>query len=138
MNDTLSTIFGLLGGLAVFIFGMNLMSESLQKVAGDKMKSVLQVLTRNRVMGVLAGALVTAYVRKIENYCTVHCFSEKSGIVKGGCTAFFIIMMLGSKGILSEYFAFYREKVANICGFMYIVFWLNKKTFWMRHHFNDV
>ena len=34
----MATVFGLLGGLALFIFGMNMMSESLQKVAGDKMK----------------------------------------------------------------------------------------------------
>lgn len=59
----MATIFGLLGGLALFIFGMNMMSESLQKVAGDKMKKVLSVLTRNAVCGMLAGALVTAVLQ---------------------------------------------------------------------------
>ncbi|MBQ5585748.1 MAG: Na/Pi cotransporter family protein, partial [Selenomonadaceae bacterium] len=39
--------FGLLGGLAVFIYGMNMMSECLQKAAGEKMKSILAMLTRN-------------------------------------------------------------------------------------------
>lgn len=47
------------GGLSLFIFGMNLMSESLQKVAGQRMKAVLGALTKNPVLGVLAGALVT-------------------------------------------------------------------------------
>lgn len=59
----MATVFGLLGGLALFIFGMNMMSESLQKVAGDKMKKVLAVLTRNAVCGMLAGALVTAVLQ---------------------------------------------------------------------------
>lgn len=40
MKDTLQILFGLLGGLAVFIFGMNMMSECLQKAAGEKMKSI--------------------------------------------------------------------------------------------------
>ena len=56
-------VSGLLGGLAVFIYGMNLMSESLQKAAGEKMKSILALLTKNRIMGVIAGALVTAVLQ---------------------------------------------------------------------------
>ena len=63
MNTTLETIFGLLGGLAIFIFGMNMMSECLQKAAGDKMKKILGILTKNPVMGVLAGALATAVLQ---------------------------------------------------------------------------
>lgn len=59
----MNIIFGLLGGLAVFIYGMNLMSECLQKAAGERMKSILAMLTKNRVLGVLAGALVTAVLQ---------------------------------------------------------------------------
>ncbi len=53
MNAPMETVFGLLGGLAVFLFGMNMMSESLQKAAGAKMKSILSMLTSNPVLGVL-------------------------------------------------------------------------------------
>lgn len=63
MNDTIKIIFGLFGGLAIFIFGMNMMSECLQKVAGDKMKKILSMLTRNPVLGVLAGAVTTAVLQ---------------------------------------------------------------------------
>jgi len=63
MKDTLQILFGLLGGLAVFIFGMNMMSEYLQKAAGEKMKGILALLTKNPVMGVLAGALTTAVLQ---------------------------------------------------------------------------
>lgn len=63
MKEVLQTIFGLLGGLAVFIFGMNMMSECLQKVAGEKMKKILALLTKNPVLGVIAGALTTAVLQ---------------------------------------------------------------------------
>lgn len=63
MDEKLQIIFGLLGGLAVFIYGMNMMSECLQKAAGERMKNILSMLTRNPVMGALAGALVTAVLQ---------------------------------------------------------------------------
>lgn len=62
-SEWMEVIFGLAGGLALFLFGMNTMSSSLQKVAGDKMKTVLQVLTKNPVVGAIAGALVTAVLQ---------------------------------------------------------------------------
>ena len=40
MNETLQTVFGLLGGLAIFLYGMNKMSDALQKAAGDRMKRI--------------------------------------------------------------------------------------------------
>ncbi|MGN0324432.1 MAG: Na/Pi cotransporter family protein [Oliverpabstia sp.] len=63
MNGTLEIIFGLLGGLAVFIFGMNMMSDCLQKAAGERMKSILALLTKNPILGVIAGALTTAVLQ---------------------------------------------------------------------------
>lgn len=63
MNDTMKVLFGLFGGLAIFIFGMNMMSECLQKVAGDKMKKILSMLTKNPLLGALAGAVTTAVLQ---------------------------------------------------------------------------
>lgn len=63
MNSTFEVILGLLGGLAVFLFGMNMMSDCLQKAAGDKMRTILGMLTKNPVLGVLAGALTTAVLQ---------------------------------------------------------------------------
>ena len=54
---------GLLGGLALFLFGMDLMSEALKSALGEKMKVVLAKLTKNRVSGALTGAFVTAIVQ---------------------------------------------------------------------------
>ena len=63
MNETINVIFGLVGGLALFLYGMNSMSDALQKAAGERMKKILGFLTKNPVMGVLAGALVTAVLQ---------------------------------------------------------------------------
>ncbi|MDO4503492.1 MAG: Na/Pi cotransporter family protein [Coriobacteriia bacterium] len=63
MSEIIQTVFGLLGGLAIFIYGMNMMSDYLQKVAGDRMKRILGALTRNAFMGVIAGALCTAVLQ---------------------------------------------------------------------------
>lgn len=63
MTEVVTTLFGLFGGLAVFLFGMNQMSEALQKAAGEKMRTILGILTKNPLMGALAGALVTAVLQ---------------------------------------------------------------------------
>lgn len=63
MDGNLKVIFGLVGGLSLFLFGMNSMSDALQKAAGEKMKKILGFLTKNPVMGALAGALVTAVLQ---------------------------------------------------------------------------
>lgn len=61
--DVRAIVFQITGGLAIFLLGMQLMSSSLQNVAGNRMKTILKALTTNRFMGVAAGALVTALVQ---------------------------------------------------------------------------
>lgn len=54
---------GVLGGLGLFLYGMNLMGTGLQKAAGDRLKKLIEVLTNNRFMGVLVGAGVTMIIQ---------------------------------------------------------------------------
>jgi phosphate:Na+ symporter len=56
-------IFGIMGGLALFLFGMGLMSDGLKKVAGQGLRSLLESLTKRRIIAVLIGALVTALIQ---------------------------------------------------------------------------
>ena len=56
-------IFGIAGGLGLFLFGMKIMSEGLQKVAGDRMRKILAALTNNRFIGTLVGLAVTAIIQ---------------------------------------------------------------------------
>ena len=57
------TIFKILGGLAMFLYGMNVMGDGLKKLGGSKLESILEKLTKNRIMGVLLGAVVTAIIQ---------------------------------------------------------------------------
>ena len=59
----LDILLGLLGGLALFLYGMQMTSSGLEAAAGDKMKSILERLTSNRFMGVLVGAIITAVIQ---------------------------------------------------------------------------
>lgn len=59
----ITTVFSFVGGLGMFLYGMNVMSEGLQKKAGDKLRGLLNFLTNNRFMGVVFGALITAVIQ---------------------------------------------------------------------------
>jgi len=63
MNYGLGDFLTLIGSLGLFLYGMKLMSEALQKVAGDKMRSILSAMTSNRVKGVMTGVLITALIQ---------------------------------------------------------------------------
>ena len=56
-------VVGLLGGLSLFLYGMERMSDALKNVAGEKMKDILGVLSNNRIMGLITGAIVTAVIQ---------------------------------------------------------------------------
>jgi len=56
-------VFGLVGGLGLFLFGMKYLSDGLQKVAGVKLRRILRSLTQNRIRGVTLGAVVTSIVQ---------------------------------------------------------------------------
>ena len=59
----LNIIIPFVGGLGMFIYGMQIMAQGLENAAGNKMKSLLEVLTKNKLMGVLLGAAITAVIQ---------------------------------------------------------------------------
>lgn len=61
--STLINIFSLVGSLALFLYGMKIMSEGLEKFAGDRLRSILGAMTKNRLMGVLTGVGITALIQ---------------------------------------------------------------------------
>lgn len=60
---SLNSFFTLLGGLGLFIYGMRLMGDGLEMAAGDRLRGLMELLTRNRLLGVLVGTLVTAIIQ---------------------------------------------------------------------------
>lgn len=61
--DYVNIIIPFLGGLGMFIYGMQIMAQGLENAAGNRMKALLEVLTRNKLMGVLLGAAITAVIQ---------------------------------------------------------------------------
>ena len=56
-------VIGIMGGLGLFLYGMNLMGEALEKAAGSKLKKIIELLTSNIFMGVIVGTIVTAIIQ---------------------------------------------------------------------------
>ena len=54
---------GIMGGLGLFLYGMTLMGDGLQKAAGSKLKRIIELLTSNVIMGVLVGMVVTMVIQ---------------------------------------------------------------------------
>ncbi|HZJ81041.1 MAG TPA: Na/Pi cotransporter family protein [Dysgonamonadaceae bacterium] len=63
MSYTFFNFLELVGSLGLFLYGMKIMSEGLQKIAGEQLRSILAAMTRNRVMGVFTGIMVTALIQ---------------------------------------------------------------------------
>lgn len=59
----IADVFSLLGGLALFLYGMQMMSGGLEAAAGNRMKQILEKLTANRFLGVIVGAVITAVIQ---------------------------------------------------------------------------
>ena len=60
---TIFSVFSLLGGLEFFIFGMNQMSASLERIAGPRMESIIDRMTKNRFAGLAMGCIITIAVQ---------------------------------------------------------------------------
>lgn len=63
MNYSILDFLGLLGAVGLFLYGMKVMSEGLQKVAGDRLRNILSAMTRNRFTGLLTGCAITALIQ---------------------------------------------------------------------------
>ena len=60
---TTDLVFGMIGGLGLFLYGMNLLSEGLQKITGDRIQKIIEFLTNKPIMGVVTGTLVTSIIQ---------------------------------------------------------------------------
>ena len=63
MDYSFIDFLALLGAVGLFLYGMKVMSEGLQKVAGNRLRAILSAMTRNRATGVLTGMVITALIQ---------------------------------------------------------------------------
>jgi len=81
MDQAIETIFGIIGGLGLFIYGMHRMTNGLQEVAGDRLKGIMETLTKNRLKAILVGAGVTAVIQSSSVTTTILVGLVNAGIV---------------------------------------------------------
>lgn len=63
MSYSILDLLCLLGAVGLFLYGMKVMSEGLQKAAGDRLRNILGAMTRNRLTGTMTGFLITALIQ---------------------------------------------------------------------------
>ena len=85
-NWVMLMVFGLLGGLGLFLLGMNMMSQGMMKSAGDKMRSILGSLTRNRIIALGLGTFVTMVIQSSSATTVMLISFVNSGLMKFGQT----------------------------------------------------
>ena len=77
-----SVFLGLMGGLALFLYGMQMTSTGLEAAAGDRMKNILERLTSNRFMGILVGVGITALIQSSSATTVMVVGFVNSGLMK--------------------------------------------------------
>ena len=82
----MTEVMGLLGGLALFLYGMQMMSSGMEAAAGDKMKGILEKLTSNRFLGVGVGALITAIIQSSSATMIKHNMNNCSSLRITACS----------------------------------------------------
>lgn len=110
-----TTFFSILGSLGIFIYGMKVMSEGLQRMSGERLRNVMRSMTKNRAYGILTGSLVTVSVQSssattvmVVGFVNARLLTlrEALGVIMGanlGTTVtFWIIAFLGFKFNLSQ------------------------------------
>lgn len=139
INDV-SNLFTFAGGLGMFLYGMNIMADGMQKTAGGKMKQFLGMLTNNRVMGVALGALITAIIQSsgattvmVVGFVSagVMSLSQAVGVIMGANIGTTITAWIVSMSQLGEAFAvmkpeFYAPLIIGI-GALLMVFTKSQK-----------
>ncbi|SDY25530.1 Na/Pi cotransporter family protein [Tindallia californiensis] len=123
--------FGVLGGLGLFLYGMHIMSTGLQKVAGQKLKSIISALTSNRFTGVMVGALVTAIVQSSSATTVMVVGFVNAGMMQLGQAASVIMGANVGTTITAQIITFKIDRFAPLIIGVAVGIWLfskNRKT----------
>ncbi len=122
---------GLLGGLALFILGMNMMSEGMQKSAGAGMRSILGSLTRNRFLALIAGTFVTMIIQSSSATTVMMVSFVNSGLMAFGRTLGVLLGAAIGTTITAQLIAFSLAEYSLLVvalGFVLYALFRNEKT----------
>lgn len=117
----------LIGGLGMFLYGMNVMGDGLQKAAGEKLKKIIEMLTTNRIMGVLVGTLVTAIIQSSSATTVMTIGFVNAGIMSLQQAVGVIMGANIGTTVTAQLVSFNIEKYAPIAIGIGMVFWFFTK-----------
>ena len=111
-------VINLAGGLAMFIFGMNLMSDGLKLVAGSYLKKILEKLTKNRIIAMMVGAGLTALIQSSNAMCVMVVGFVNAGMMQLERS---VGILMGAKigtTITGQLIAFNISEIAPVIAFV--------------------
>lgn len=126
----LSNLLSLVGGLALFLYGMQMMNDGLESAAGNRMKSILEKLTTNRFLGVVVGAVITAIIQSSSATTVMLVGFVNSGIMKLSQAVWVIMGANIGTTITGQLIALDISTIAPIfaiVGVVCVVFFKSKK-----------
>lgn len=118
----------LIAGLGMFLYGMNVMGDGLQKTAGDKLKKIIEMLTTNRIMGVLVGAVVTGIIQSSSATTVMTVGFVNAGIMTLKQAIGIIMGANIGTTVTAQLVSFSIEKYAPIAIGIGVLFWLFSKN----------
>ena len=122
-------VINLAGGLAMFIFGMNLMSDGLKLVAGSYLKKILEKLTQNRIIAMVVGAGLTALIQSSNAMCVMVVGFVNAGMMQLERS---VGILMGAKigtTITGQLIAFNISEIAPVIAFVGVAITMfSKKT----------
>ncbi|NLA84929.1 MAG: Na/Pi cotransporter family protein [Clostridiales bacterium] len=126
-------LFALGGGLGLFLYGMNMMGDGLEKAAGSRMKRLLEILTTNRLMGVLVGIIVTAIIQSSSASTVMVIGFVNAGLMNlAQATGVILGANIGTT-ITAQLIALNLTDYAPIAIFLGVTFILFAKKRYIRH-----
>ncbi|HFL2582373.1 TPA: Na/Pi cotransporter family protein [Clostridioides difficile] len=127
----MNIVISLIGGLGLFLYGMSLMGEGLQKSAGDKLKKIIELLTSNVVMGVLVGTVVTCIIQSSSATTVMVVGFVNAGIMNLSQAIGVIMGANIGTTVTAQLVSFNLEGIAPIAlgiGILFYLFTSNQKT----------
>lgn len=127
----MNIVISLIGGLGLFLYGMSLMGEGLQKSAGDKLKKIIELLTSNVVMGVLVGTVVTGIIQSSSATTVMVVGFVNAGIMNLSQAIAVIMGANIGTTVTAQLVSFNLEGIAPIAlgiGILFYLFTSNQKT----------
>ncbi len=126
----ITNLISLAGGLGLFLYGMRVMGEGLEMAAGNRLKKLLEILTKNRFLGVIVGMLVTAIIQSSSATTVMVVGFVNAGLLELSQTIGIIMGANIGTTVTSVLIALKLDKIAPIAVFLgaaFIMFFKNKK-----------